>query len=59
VLKLLDHRDYGAAVPTPDHFIPMLYFAGLAGAQDVADVEVLVEGCAYGSLSMTSYVIGQ
>jgi 4,5-DOPA dioxygenase extradiol len=58
VLKLVEHRDYEAAVPTPDHFIPMLYFAGLAGAQDVADVEVLVEGCAYGSLSMTSYVIG-
>jgi 4,5-DOPA dioxygenase extradiol len=58
VLTLLEHRDYDAAVPTPDHFIPMLYFAGLAGAQEAADVEVLVEGCAYGSLSMTSYTIG-
>ena len=58
VLTLLEHRDYDAAVPTPDHFIPMLYFAGLAAAQEAADVEVLVEGCAYGSLSMTSYTIG-
>jgi 4,5-DOPA dioxygenase extradiol len=58
VLRLVDHRDYDAAVPTPDHFIPMLYFAGIAGAQEVSDVEVLVEGCAYGSLSMTSYAIG-
>jgi 4,5-DOPA dioxygenase extradiol len=58
VLGLLEHRDYDAAVPTPDHFIPMLYFAGLAGAQTVADVDVLVEGCDYGSLSMTSYTVG-
>ena len=58
IMRLVDHRDYDAAVPTPDHFIPMLYFAGLAAAQEVAGVEVLVEGCAYGSLSMTSYAIG-
>ena len=57
-LRLCDDRDYRAAAPTPDHFIPMLYFAGLAGARGDADVGLLVEGCAYGSISMTSYVLG-
>ncbi len=56
-LRLLDHRDYHEAVPTPDHFIPMLYVAGSAGAANSA-LDVLVGGYSYGSLSMTSYSIG-
>ena len=31
--------------PTPDHFIPLLYIAGLAGAAH-RSLEALVEGCA-------------
>jgi 4,5-DOPA dioxygenase extradiol len=54
---LAAHRDFSAAAPTPDHFIPMLYFAGLAGATE-EDADVLVEGYAYGSLSMTAYTLG-
>jgi 4,5-DOPA dioxygenase extradiol len=54
VLKLTRHADYQHAVPSPDHFIPFVYFAGLAAASGVRP-EVVVDGYAYGSLSMTSY----
>jgi 4,5-DOPA dioxygenase extradiol len=53
---LADHRHYAAAVPTPDHFIPALHLAGLADAGGT-NAEVLVAGTAYGSISMTSYVV--
>jgi 4,5-DOPA dioxygenase extradiol len=54
---LTEHADFELAVPTPDHFIPLLYFAGLASAAD-RPAQELVTGCALGSISMTSYTLG-
>ena len=58
--RLDGHTDFRRAVPTPDHFIPLLYLAGLAGvASDKQDkLDVLVDGCVYGSMSMTAYTLG-
>jgi len=56
ILKLVEHADYALAVPTPDHFIPLLYLAGIAAQDGQADP--LVRGYAMGSLSMTCYGVG-
>jgi 4,5-DOPA dioxygenase extradiol len=56
LVALRGNKDFDAAVPTPDHFIPLFYLAGLASAAG-STAEVLVDGYTYGSLSMTSYTI--
>jgi 4,5-DOPA dioxygenase extradiol len=53
---LRHHEDFALAAPSPDHFIPLLYFAGLAAAAGRRP-KLLVEGCAMGSLSMTAYTL--
>lgn len=54
IASLQGHPDFKRAVPTPDHFIPLIYIAALAAAEK-CDPRVLIDGYAYGSLSMTCY----
>ncbi len=49
--------EYDLAAPTPDHFIPLLYFAALAAGSGKG-AEILVDGFAYGSISMTAFALG-
>jgi 4,5-DOPA dioxygenase extradiol len=53
---LQSHPDFQHGTPTPDHFIPLLYIAGLASAA-ARPLDVLVDGYAFGSLSMVSYTL--
>ena len=56
-LASLSHHDaYSLAVPTPEHFLPLAYIAGLAHAMN-ANVAVFNDERTMGSLSMTSYVV--
>ena len=57
IAKLAQHPDYAAAVPTPEHFIPLLYIAGVAQAVGTP-AQVMIDGYAMGSISMTSYTVG-
>ncbi len=57
ILELADHDDFGLAVPTPDHFIPLVYVAALAATAGET-LDVLVAGPTFGSISMTGYTLG-
>ncbi len=56
ILAVASHKDYDLAVPTPDHFIPLLYLAGLATAGEAA--QALIRGHSLGSISMTAFGVG-
>ncbi|MGE0141911.1 MAG: 4,5-DOPA dioxygenase extradiol [Planctomycetota bacterium] len=51
---LRHHADFALAVPTPDHFLPLLYLAGLSSAAK-HPLSGRLDGFAYGSLSMACY----
>jgi 4,5-DOPA dioxygenase extradiol len=56
VAQLASHPDFARAVPTPDHFIPLLYLAGLASVAN-RPLRPLVEGYAFGSISMDCFAL--
>jgi 4,5-DOPA dioxygenase extradiol len=49
--------DYALSVPTPEHFLPLAYLAGLCVAAG-QPARPFAEGCTMGSISMTSYALG-
>ncbi len=55
--RLAEHAEFPMAVPSPDHFIPLLYIAGMASTA-TDSLDTLVDGYAYGSMSMTAYTLG-
>ena len=56
ILAVTAHPDYARSVPTPDHFIPLLYIAGIATKSEAP--KAILRGYAMGSLSMTCYAVG-
>jgi 4,5-DOPA dioxygenase extradiol len=57
VLRLAEHPDFEMAVPSPDHFVPLVYIAAIAAARGTT-ADAFVDGFAYGSLSMACYGVG-
>lgn len=57
---LVDYTNLGTAVqlaiPTPDHYYPLLYSLGLYDAKD--EIQIFNDAYVGGSLSMTSFLIG-
>lgn len=57
IIDLVSEPDFALAVPTLEHFIPLLYLAGIAHAS-AEPAQVLIDGYAMGSLSMTAFTVG-
>ena len=55
--SLMHEPDFLQVAPTPEHFLPFLYVAGF-GAETRQPLQVLIDGYAYGSLSMTCFSSG-
>lgn len=57
ILKIRNNPLYKYAVPTPDHFIPLLYILGAAEKNE--SIEVLNKSGELDTISMTSYIFGR
>lgn len=57
LMNVVNHPAYSLAVPTPEHFLPLAYLAGLSAVAK-QPVEELVEGGTMGAITMTSFVLG-
>lgn len=57
IARLMRHSHFSRAAPSPDHFWPLVQFAGIASASH-EQAEVLVEGVVGGSISMTCFTVG-
>jgi 4,5-DOPA dioxygenase extradiol len=55
VAQAVDHPDWAMAVPTPEHFLPLAYIAGIA-SQRGSSIKRFNQSRTMGSLSMTSYI---
>src|SRR3546814_12499193 len=55
--RVTDHPNFRRAVPTPEHFLPLAYVAGLA-ATDECSSKALLRGYSMGSLSMSCSGVG-
>lgn len=51
------HGDYRLSVPTTEHFLPLIYLAGLCSAAN-EPARAFAEGGQMGSITMTSYLLG-
>lgn len=55
--QLMRHPQFRRAAPSPDHFWPLVQFAGIASASP-EQAQVLIEGVIGGSISMTCFAVG-
>lgn len=58
IINLLEHPDARLAVPTPEHFLPVVYIAGLAESAQ-SSLHVLTKGYEFGSTSMSAFTLGE
>lgn len=56
--SVASHGDYRLSVPTTEHFLPLIYLAGLCSAAN-EPARPFAEGGQMGAITMTSYLLGE